>query len=720
MMRVLAGGLALGILLLPIVGLRSSLASSAGRQSIGAIAALPAGAACTPGMIAYWKLDELDGTNGYADYYDGHDGECGLACPSSRPGKVGESQRFNALSREINVPAHADFDWGPTDDFALEVWTRRPRAEELPGNQVIVGRDYSSESSARHWWLGYTTHGSAAFYINDSGGTGFNSVSYAENISDYEWHHIVVVREGSALEPMLRLYVDGELRDEVLASFGTGFDSDKEINIGWIDYGDEGFHLEGWVDELAIYSRALTGQEILAHYDAGWDGRGYCSTPTIDVAKSVDASVVHAGTHVNYSYLVSNPGDVALAAVNVGDDKCAPLSGPTGDDGNGLLDPDGVETWTYTCGMALDVDTTNTVTATAAFTYPIQSTVSGSDSVMVNVISPDVEVDKRPDRDTIYAGETVTYTYVVSNTGNDGLGGVTLADDLCAPVVQVDGNDDALDPGESWTFQCSMAPTRDITNTATFRGTDELGSMWTFTGTAFVDVIAPDVEFVKTAEPEVIYAGHGVTYTYSVSNHGDDRLYDVAIRDDKCVPVNLVGSNDGHLDPGEDLSYICTTTINNDTTNVGTFIGADTLGRPWTFTDTATVRVLGPQIAIAKGADDTTIVAGVTARYSYTVTNPGNVPLSNVLVRDDKCAPVNFFGGDQNGNNKLDPGTGVGPYDGETWIYRCSMALDVSTTNRATVSGVDPLGRTVTSDPAYVTVYVRASEHMVFLPLAHK
>jgi hypothetical protein len=162
------------------------------------------------------------------------------------------------------------------------------------------------------------------------------------------------------------------------------------------------------------------------------------------------------------------------------------------------------------------------------------------------------------------------------------------------------------------------------------------------------------------------------------------------------------------------------TTVNGDTTNTGTFTGADTLGRTWTFTDTATVRVLGPQIALAKGADETTIVTGLTARYTYTVTNPGNVALSNVLVGDDKCTSINFFGGDGNGNNKLDPGTRAGSYDGETWIYRCSMTLDKTTTNVATVSGVDPLGQTVTSDPAYVTVFVRPSKYMIHTPLVIK
>ena len=63
------------------------------------------------------------------------------------------------------------------------------------------------------------------------------------------------------------------------------------------------------------------------------------------------------------------------------------------------------------------------------------------------------------------------------------------------------------------------------------------------------------------------------------------------------------------------------------------------------------------------------LTPGAAVTWTYVVTNPGTVPLSNVVVRDDNGTPGNtaddflpaFTGGDTNNNGLLDPG--------ETWTY---------------------------------------------------
>lgn len=65
--------------------------------------------------------------------------------------------------------------------------------------------------------------------------------------------------------------------------------------------------------------------------------------------------------------------------------------------------------------------------------------------------------------------------------------------------------------------------------------------------------------------------------------------------------------------------------------------------------------------------------------YTYVVTNPGNTPISNIVVADNKCMPLIFIDGDINHNNLLD--------DNETWTYTCLDTISVSTTNIAIVAG---------------------------------
>ncbi|MCL4295825.1 MAG: S8 family serine peptidase [Anaerolineae bacterium] len=69
-----------------------------------------------------------------------------------------------------------------------------------------------------------------------------------------------------------------------------------------------------------------------------------------------------------------------------------------------------------------------------------------------------------------------------------------------------------------------------------------------------------------------------------------------------------------------------------------------------------------PAIAIDKSGPVVTSGSGPVT-YNYDVTNPGNVPLSNVTVSDDKCSPVAYVSGDD-GDSLLEVG--------ETWKFSCT------------------------------------------------
>lgn len=84
-------------------------------------------------------------------------------------------------------------------------------------------------------------------------------------------------------------------------------------------------------------------------------------------------------------------------------------------------------------------------------------------------------------------------------------------------------------------------------------------------------------------------------------------------------------------------------------------------------------------ISIAKSANVSALSAAGTVTYTYLVTNPGTVVLSNIVVTDDKVTPVTYVSGDTNGDSLLQPG--------ETWIYTSTANLTATTTNIATVTG---------------------------------
>ena len=104
-----------------------------------------------------------------------------------------------------------------------------------------------------------------------------------------------------------------------------------------------------------------------------------------------------------------------------------------------------------------------------------------------------------------------------------------------------------------------------------------------------------------------------------------------------------------------------------------------------------------PLIHVTKTPVPLALTAGPgSVTYTYKVSNPGKVALSNVNITDDKFIVLNYISGDVNGDSQLQPN--------ETWIYTGRTTLNITTTNTATVEG-SANGITAT-DSASATVVV--------------
>ena len=122
-------------------------------------------------------------------------------------------------------------------------------------------------NSPRSGWLIYMAGqnpGSYNFrmYNQNGGNTSLSISSPANAINAGEWHHVVVVYDGTTGY----IYVDGQLG---ASGTPTGFvpNDAGPLTIG--ARSDDGFYFHGNEDEVAIYTNALSAATILAHYQAG-------------------------------------------------------------------------------------------------------------------------------------------------------------------------------------------------------------------------------------------------------------------------------------------------------------------------------------------------------------------------------------------------------------------------------------------------------------------
>ena len=331
---------------------------------------------------------------------------------------------------------------------------------------------------------------------------------------------------------------------------------------------------------------------------------------------------------------------------------------------------------------------------------------------------PAIQLVKTVDKPEILQGGSATYTYVVTNTGEEDLETTDVAgmisDDKCAPVTRTSGSGNRLAtsgnpaiPGESWTFTCQATNiTEDTVNTATTTMTGvETGKTVTSTDNAFVAVKKPGLELTKEARRSLVYDGKDVKFVYRLQNYGQtdfrypDRSRDQWLDDDKCSSIAYESGdsgNDSVLSIGEVWKLACTTSINGETTNVATTTPTPFLpktpnltGTPVPVKKTAIVKVVNKAgIKVVKSASNDKVRSGSAVTYTYKVTNTGSLPLAKVarLISDDRCSDVQFVSGDRNGNNLLE-NKNSGAKTNETWVFECTATLNRSTTNTVTVTG---------------------------------
>ncbi len=201
----------------------------------------------------------------------------------------------------------------------------------------------------------------------------------------------------------------------------------------------------------------------------------------------------------------------------------------------------------------------------------------------------------------------------------------------------------------------------------------------------------PHISITKIPSPLALPQGAGsVTYTYAVTNVGTAPMHTVWVKDDKCSPVTYASgdtNNNSILDLNETWTYRCTKTVSQTETNTATAHG---YANGIDVYDTANAMVVvgsalpPPLIHLVKIPSVFVLPAGGgPVTYSYSVTNPGTAPLSDVSITDNKCTglPGRVAGnpGDINKNNLLDPG--------ETWHFTCQSNITQTTTNIGTAEG---------------------------------
>jgi len=215
-----------------------------------------------------------------------------------------------------------------------------------------------------------------------------------------------------------------------------------------------------------------------------------------------------------------------------------------------------------------------------------------------------------------------------------------------------------------------------------------------------VIVTHPAIAIVKAPDLQTVEQGATATFNITVTNIGDVTLTNVRVTDAQapgCARTSADIPALASMAPGASVTYTCTrANVQEAFTNVAVATGTPPEGPDVTASDDARVlvRVPHPAITILKNPKSQTIQQGATATFEITVTNTGDVPLTNVTVTDPLAPDCNRALG------TLQPG--------ESKKYTCTVAnVQADFDNVATAVGTPPTGPNVTAtDTAPVRVII--------------
>ena len=487
------------------------------------------------------------------------------------------------------------------------------------------------------------------------------------------------------------------------------------------------------------------------------------SLPQLTVSKLAASPKVNPGNNITYTITVSNLGTAGAQNVKVTD--VLPAGTVFVSASNGGVHSNGTVTWTIAnLPIGEQEDLTLVVNAAANLTdgtvlsniasavspaEPTNVTDSSPSIVTVEVIAPVLNITKLPGAFTANAGENITYTITVRNTGNAPANNLIVTDPLPANTTFVSADNGGtfatgliswalgtLEAGNSINLilvvkvdPSTPVGTR-IKNIATANSPGNLAGPVLSSNNPNLEVVIQNLSTLvisKAADRPTIRSGQNIIYTISVINNGPSDALGVVVNDALPAGTTFVSATNGGvfangnmswlvgtIKSGEQVSLQVTVTSSAALTdgtvisNVATAVSpSDPAGIKTSPPSLVTIDNSSPILEITKTPNATTITAGEEIVYTIIVSNSGNAPATNVTVTDQLPAGTTFVATGNGGTHSAGTVTWllgtIAPGDSITLVLAVKVGEDVVSgtkiMNIAEADSPDDLNDPVVSSP---------------------
>jgi hypothetical protein len=183
--------------------------------------------------------------------------------PEIAEGKVGEALVFDGAKDWLLVSDDIATMKLPEEEITLEAWVYPEHFIEWGGYLSCFQDNGSFEKG---WTLG--TNNQITFAVsteNPDDGDGTLSYIGAGFFDVENWYHVVGVYDGSTIQ----IYVNGELmRTSDMHSGPINYPPNAFLTIGIYKDDNEHFPHKGMIDEVRMYAKALSEEEVQQNFEA--------------------------------------------------------------------------------------------------------------------------------------------------------------------------------------------------------------------------------------------------------------------------------------------------------------------------------------------------------------------------------------------------------------------------------------------------------------------
>lgn len=214
------------------------------------------------GLVGHWTFD---GDAKDRTPYGNHGTVTGATLTTDRKGQTNKAYDFPGVSQYIKTPTSSKYTFG-TGDFSISAWVKLD-AVNTGTAQGVVRMFYNTGVSGDQISAGFFEQsGNIQVHSRNSTGT-IKAVTVKSGASTGAWYHVVLTRTSSTVDG----YLDGVAAGTPATGADFNYSSTGVAYIGAISNDDNtaaSNFLNGQIDDVRIYNRALSPTEITALYDS--------------------------------------------------------------------------------------------------------------------------------------------------------------------------------------------------------------------------------------------------------------------------------------------------------------------------------------------------------------------------------------------------------------------------------------------------------------------